>query len=239
MEHAQHRSALCQYIIAHSGGFIDKFLSKNWLGKFVFRYICWITLGRQSLDEFKADAGKDWKECNMRLRDAVEQITIVQGLVLAVCAAFLTTTPPLQSVDYTRPRSYLWFFLSFTISMWGLVCQILFFRVNLLLTMDGLTKYKLSYFMCLNYLLLYAMTYTGFLLSLLCLGSGTLEAILGGPFDILFFFLALVATLCVILIALSIRDTPGANIILITSGVSVTFWALIVVSFICALRIYF
>jgi hypothetical protein len=75
----------------------------------------------------------DWKQPGLkengsesgdvRLRDAVTavrtQSTLIlscklicpaisyQGLVLVVCAAFLTTTPPAQAIDYTRTRCYI------------------------------------------------------------------------------------------------------------------------------------
>jgi hypothetical protein len=104
--------------------------------------------------------------------------------------------------------------------------------------------------------MLYAMTHTGFFFSLLCLGSGMctylsfvfyadldtlsaiLEASLGGPLDILFCLMTLGTTLCVILFALFIRDSPEANVHLITGCAAIVFWVLLVVSLICAWRIY-
>lgn len=94
----------------------------------------------------------------------------------------------------------------------------------------------------LNYLLLYAMTHSTFLLSLLCVGGGMcmsrfvlcaeldilpvmLEVILG-PIDFLFFFFSsLTLTLFVIFFTLYIRDTPEASTNLITTCVDV-FWDL-------------
>ncbi|KAJ8593431.1 hypothetical protein M405DRAFT_810976 [Rhizopogon salebrosus TDB-379] len=97
---------------------------------------------------------------------------------------------------------------------------------------------KLSKYGRLTYLMLYAMTHTGFFLSLLCLGSAILEASLGGPLDILFCLMTLGTTLCVILFALFIRDSPEANVHLITGCAAIVFWVLLVVSLICAWRIY-
>jgi hypothetical protein len=100
------------------------------------------------------------------------------------------------------------------------------------------------------------MTHTGFFLSLLCLGSGMctylsfvfytdlntlsaiLEASLGGHLDIYFFAIALGSTLCVILFALYIRDSPEANVHLITGCAAIVFLVLLGVSIVCAWRIY-
>jgi hypothetical protein len=123
---------------------IDTLLSNTRLGRFVFSYVCWISIGRHGLKEHQDE--RSWARTNESLRSTVTQITTVvgilpililwyqltylfsqQGLVLAVCAAFLTTTPPIQALDYTFPRSYIWLFLGFGVSIWGLFCQLLFF----------------------------------------------------------------------------------------------------------------
>jgi len=49
------------------------------LGRLVHRCICWMTLGRTSIDAFTRNA-KDWVKCNERLRDAMTQITTVVGI---------------------------------------------------------------------------------------------------------------------------------------------------------------
>ncbi|KAJ8593434.1 hypothetical protein M405DRAFT_598018 [Rhizopogon salebrosus TDB-379] len=102
----------------------------------------------------------------------------------------------------------------------------------------GLMTHKLSKYGCLTYFMLYTMTHTGFFLSLLCLGSSILEASLGGHLDIYFFVIALGSTFCVILFALYIRDSPEANVHLITGCAAIVFLVLLGVSIVCAWRIY-
>jgi hypothetical protein len=71
------------------------------------------------------------------------------------------------------------------------------------------------------------------------ISPGFLAAILGGPYDFLSFFCDIVGIFFVILFAIFImKDTPGANIILVTGGAGLTFWLHLIGGFICAFRIY-
>ncbi|OAX33676.1 hypothetical protein K503DRAFT_786331 [Rhizopogon vinicolor AM-OR11-026] len=62
-----------------------------------------------------------WEKYFGASRNAIAQITAAQGLVLAANAAFLTTTPPLQSINYISNRSYIALSSSFMFSIVGLV----------------------------------------------------------------------------------------------------------------------
>jgi prolipoprotein diacylglyceryltransferase len=59
--------------------FIDTLLSKTRLGRFIFSYVCWISIGRHGLEEDEDE--KTWASTNESLRDTVRQITTIVGIL--------------------------------------------------------------------------------------------------------------------------------------------------------------
>jgi hypothetical protein len=60
--------------------FMNKF--GNWLGQLIFPCLCWMTIGRKSLEQFRQDEQRNgWEACNMHLRDTVVQITTIVGIL--------------------------------------------------------------------------------------------------------------------------------------------------------------
>jgi hypothetical protein len=61
---------------------MDRFLLNTKLGRLLFRCLCWMTIGRRSLDQFRQDEEKNgWEACNLHLRDTVTQITTIVGIL--------------------------------------------------------------------------------------------------------------------------------------------------------------
>jgi len=123
----------------------------------VNKLTCWMSIGETNLENFWVHVReKGWEKANERLRDSVTQITAAvcillpslscklthlfsqQGLIIVVCAAFLTTTPPVEPINYARRRCYIWLLWSFMFSIWGLICQLMFLRVNMSLSIQDI-----------------------------------------------------------------------------------------------------
>ncbi|KAJ8593438.1 hypothetical protein M405DRAFT_879343 [Rhizopogon salebrosus TDB-379] len=102
----------------------------------LFATACFLCLGQWDLKIFWRRLVEDngWERYFTGSRDAVMQITTAQGLILAANAAFITTTPPLLSVDYTSGQCYRALSISFIFCIIGLVSQLMFFGVNLSLS---------------------------------------------------------------------------------------------------------
>ncbi|OJA14416.1 hypothetical protein AZE42_07673 [Rhizopogon vesiculosus] len=96
----------------------------------------WYVLGHIHVEEFLWDVEMNWEKHNARFREAVSQITTAQGLVLGVCATFLTSSPPVPSVDYTSSDCYSMFAVAFLLSIGGLVFQLLFFQASQALSQE-------------------------------------------------------------------------------------------------------
>ncbi|KAG2360574.1 hypothetical protein BDR07DRAFT_1461901 [Suillus spraguei] len=104
----------------------------NWkTDSLVWWCICHI-LGRHTPDDLKwflnGDGGTTpGQELHDRYLQRIQQISVVQGLVLATAAVFITTNPPsreVQDIDYTSPASYACLAESLVFSLFGILFQL-------------------------------------------------------------------------------------------------------------------
>ncbi|OAX33677.1 hypothetical protein K503DRAFT_504578 [Rhizopogon vinicolor AM-OR11-026] len=197
----------------------------------------WYGLGHIHVEEFLRDVEMNWEKHNARFREAIGQITTAQGLVLGVCATFLTSSPPVPSVDYTSSDCYSMFAVAFLLSIGGLVFQLLFFQASQALSQEPKPQPAAIH----DYIELFCLPQYSLLSSLIFLGIGFLRALMAsGPIS---YFELAVPVILVLIAAIFTKVERGtitltrriADIILIsmivmicTVGYKSTWWTIAV-----------
>ncbi|KAJ8594476.1 hypothetical protein M405DRAFT_808885 [Rhizopogon salebrosus TDB-379] len=140
---------------------------------------CPVCTGQPDLEGFWQQLVKDggWERYLTASCDAVTQITTAQGLVLAVDAAFMTTIPPLPSVDYASHGCYRALSVSFLFCIIGLVFQVMFFGINRTLSQQITLRNPMSRNALLCYFAISLFPLYAFVISLYALAFAFLSAL--------------------------------------------------------------
>ncbi|KAJ8593446.1 hypothetical protein M405DRAFT_858938 [Rhizopogon salebrosus TDB-379] len=94
--------------------------------RLVFHMICFLLTFHSNLD-FMWEVFKDpkgWKNFHIQYLAQLNQLSTVQGLVLTTVAVFITTSPPLQEINYSADGPYLLLSESLVFSLFGLLFQL-------------------------------------------------------------------------------------------------------------------
>ncbi|KAG2133606.1 uncharacterized protein EDB93DRAFT_879886 [Suillus bovinus] len=106
-------------------------LPRNWevptspsISKYIFKICCFIFTWRGDLKwlhDLLKD-GNNWEELHQQYLAQLNQVSTVQGLVLATAAVFISSNPPLaRDVNYTSDASYACLAESLVFSLFGLL----------------------------------------------------------------------------------------------------------------------
>jgi hypothetical protein len=102
---------------------------KSFISRYIFKMCCLMFTWRRDLhwlhDLLKEGQGDSWEELHRQYLAQLNQVSTVQGLVLATAAVFISSNPPLvKEVDYTSNVSYACLAESLVFSLFGLLLQL-------------------------------------------------------------------------------------------------------------------